>query len=126
MAFFHCYAEHCAVNAVKRQNIRRIQIHFFNAVSLGKILGIPGQLEHLFPDGHLISHGIHLVVLYIVILPCCLRQLHGGQMLLTFQKSHIHDVPLLQLTQGNCLSIFICEPRCSVHGQRVTFAQIQI
>ena len=126
MAFFHRYAEHGTVDPVESQHIRRIQIHLFNAVPTGKILRGIRQLKDLSTDGDFIADSVHLIALHIVILPCRLCQLHGGQMFLLLQKSDIHNISFLKLFQRHCLSVFIRKVRGSIHGQRISFPQIQV
>ena len=116
MTLFHDHAEHRTVNSMEGKNIGWIQIDLFYTVPLGKILRVFGQLIGFSADAYLVPHRIQLIALHIVVLPCCLRQLHRGQVLLCLQKCHIHNITLLQLIQRDRLAIFIPETGGSVHG----------
>ena len=116
MTLFHDHAEHRTVNSMECQNIGWIQIDLFYTVSLGKILRVFGQLIGFSADAYLVPHHIQLIALHTIILPCRLCQLHGGQVFLCLQKSHIHNITLLQLIQRDRLAVFIPETGGSVHG----------
>ena len=116
MALFHDHAEYRTVHSMEGKNIGWIQIDLFYTMPLGKILRVFGQLIGFSADVYLVPHCIQLIALHTVILPCRLRQLHGCQVFLCLQKSHIHNITLLQLIQRDRLAVFIPETGSSVHG----------
>ena len=116
MTLFHDHAEHRTVNSMEGKNIGWIQIDLFYTVPLGKILRVFGQLIGFSSDAYLVPHRIQLIALHTIILPCRLCQLHGCQVFLCLQKSHIHNITLLQLIQRDRLAVFIPETGGSVHG----------